>query len=777
MRPVPPVRSEAQGTQSPPVRPASYRSALRGLARLLGAARRGRPNPRTLPLALECRACRRTYRYEVETVYMDPAQAAPGPLIEDRIQCQGCGRWDDYTLTADAHAELLIESLRILSNSVSGKGTPRSPIVLVSLGLHDGQRMHPEDGLRDYERRLAEHPGDPGLHIGYANILRFLKRIDAAETSYRRALELDPYAAEAHASLAQLAAESGDVLEAARGFERCVSILPRGHFYRIPEAKREEFAAATKEDAKRFRELGRVAGGPVGGDADAGGASPHREVARPAVGRNAPCPCGSGKKFKKCCLPSQVAEPPTPTALDTGIRSAADEELSKYLVEFAARVPRRERDRAMVLYADVHPPSAGRAGDAHADAVGFMDWFINDYQLRSSGRTIVGEVLASRPHSLTPGARALLASWRDVPLNLYEVVAVEPGTAITVRELLGTGEHRVRDVRGSNALAHWDLVAARLIPIDGAMRIAAIVIVFRPEERPWLLAEIERRYDARRQAHPSDTVEQFLKADGLLFHRLAQALAERRRKQAEDLKAVTAEGHAVVFAKARYRMTDAPRALAALQAAEEFIPSEPGPGERACFVWLKLGESARLAVASGEVPEGAIQLSGAFCATPDAEPVPTLGEVRIRGSRLSLQCLSRQRLGWGKARLAELVGNAVRLEGEKFDAIDTRRAVAGRRSSASGRDADGDAGGFPSEADDETYRAIASRHLRDHYRRWIDQPLPALGGRSARQAARVLEQREALRTLLRRMENLEDRRRMTGAAFCDVSWIRRELEL
>lgn len=23
---------------------------------------------------------------------------------------------------------------------------------------------------------------------------------------------------------------------------------------------------------------------------------------KPIVGRNSPCPCGSGKKFKKCCL-------------------------------------------------------------------------------------------------------------------------------------------------------------------------------------------------------------------------------------------------------------------------------------------------------------------------------------------------------------------------------------------------------------------------------------------------------------------------------------------
>jgi hypothetical protein len=34
------------------------------------------------------------------------------------------------------------------------------------------------------------------------------------------------------------------------------------------------------------------------------------------VGRNDPCPCGSGKKFKKCCLDKQRVEPPTTVASD-----------------------------------------------------------------------------------------------------------------------------------------------------------------------------------------------------------------------------------------------------------------------------------------------------------------------------------------------------------------------------------------------------------------------------------------------------------------------------
>lgn len=588
MRPAPPDRIEAQGTPVASGQLARSRSPLQRLARLLAGGSRKRPSPRALRLALECRACGGTYEYEVERVYLDPAHAGADPLIHDRIQCRGCGRWDDYSLTPGARADILTESLRVLSHSVSGDRAPRSPVAVVSSGLQDGRRMHPEQGLRDYERRLGEHPDDPGLHVGRANILRFLKRFEAAAAGYRRAIELDPHAVEAHWSLAQLAAERGDVVEAARGFERCARVLPHGNFYRVPESQREDFIAALKEDAERFGRLARLAGdrvddvlpspgpcpepGPEGSrrlprepatghTIDAARSSPSRPLALPIVGRNAPCPCGSGRKFKVCCLPGRVTGPPGPTPQGAGVESAVDEELQRCLLEHAARVARRERDRATTLFAEARAPG-GAAEGAHADLAGFMDWFIHDYRLRPSSRTIVEEVLATRPNSLTHRARARLTSWQDRPVSLYEVVAVEAGTGITLRELFGPGRHEVRDVRGSRALARWDVVATRLIPIGGAMRIAATVLVFLPEEKAWLLEEVQRRFGAWRQTHPSAGVERFLKADGLLFHRLARELADRRRDNARNLKAVTAEGHPVVFAKARYTVTDPGRVRA-----------------------------------------------------------------------------------------------------------------------------------------------------------------------------------------------------------------------
>ncbi len=63
---------------------------------------------------------------------------------------------------------------------------------------------------------------------------------------------------------------------------------------RLPK---KELAALKRQLGVTVRELGKA---PVARlDGEAPGAGGQRKV-----GRNEPCPCGSGKKYKKCCLRS-----------------------------------------------------------------------------------------------------------------------------------------------------------------------------------------------------------------------------------------------------------------------------------------------------------------------------------------------------------------------------------------------------------------------------------------------------------------------------------------
>jgi hypothetical protein len=73
-------------------------------------------------------------------------------------------------------------------------------------------------------------------------------------------------------------------------------------------------------------------------------------------------------------------------------------------------------------------------------------------------------------------------------------------------------------------------------------------------------------------------------------------------------------------------------------------------------------------------------------------------------------------------------------------------------------------------------RDVEHQLLNDHYRRWLDEPLPALEGRSPREASRGT-QRDELELLLRGIENRVERAGRGGAAWPDLSWLREELGL
>jgi preprotein translocase subunit SecA len=99
-----------------------------------------------------------------------------------------------------------------------------------------------------------------------------------------------------------------------------LAFLMRVDVRRAPEPRREPpraRALATHAEVSAYAGA-TVAGGAEGAAAGAGagpGGAAIERVRRPApihrteprVGRNDPCPCGSGKKYKKCCLPKEQA--------------------------------------------------------------------------------------------------------------------------------------------------------------------------------------------------------------------------------------------------------------------------------------------------------------------------------------------------------------------------------------------------------------------------------------------------------------------------------------
>ena len=288
---------------------------------LPGAPRRDRTRAEDgIDLRLRCLACGYERSHHVARVYYDLNTADRRKrgeqtkysefIIPQRITCPKCGAVDQYELGTFAQIALMGELLRQgLGQDMTGaRVNPEdSPLQIIRFGLTDGRPMHPYDAREMYRQQVESEPGRSDLRVKYANVLEKLGYHEDAVIQYRKALELDPTNLEACVSLGQFYYGAGRVEEARWMLERVVELEPRSQ---LPRQKKEEFVEYARES------LAEMAGIPVvtrprlsPARVEDGRKGSVSVSARPLaagsgarkVGRNEPCPCGSGKKYKKCC--------------------------------------------------------------------------------------------------------------------------------------------------------------------------------------------------------------------------------------------------------------------------------------------------------------------------------------------------------------------------------------------------------------------------------------------------------------------------------------------
>lgn len=247
-----------------------------------------------LNLELKCRRCRRTYTYEVDEVKM-LSNAQGDYLISDEIHCKNCEAIDNYERTGNANLAVMGRNLALLAAGDKAlKRAKNGPIRFFETTKIGGKVRSIKETLDYYEELLAKKPNHVPYLIGYANSLMSAKRTDDAIPIYHKALEFDPLAVEALVSLGQNA-EAYERLEEAHSYlAKAVAVIDRGNYYRVSQDLWDFKMGVHDAYAQVAFKLGKnpdLMYQPIP-------ALPKKIK----VGRNDPCSCGSGKKYKKCCL-------------------------------------------------------------------------------------------------------------------------------------------------------------------------------------------------------------------------------------------------------------------------------------------------------------------------------------------------------------------------------------------------------------------------------------------------------------------------------------------
>ena len=461
--------------------------------------------------------------------------------------------------------------------------------------------------------------------------------------------------------------------------------------------------------------------------------------------RNAPCPCGSGKKYKRCCLPKDMAAAAAAFAYTSTDRDRA---LAR-LMKFAAR---KEFDQDHELGATLFwggPPAPDREDeferlvDSEAGTTAYLTWFAFDLDLEP-GRTPLDHFLERHGGGLSTGERAYLDRMRTSHVRLYEILAVRNDEGVELRDLLTDRDTFVRERLATRQLARWDLIAARVIEGPrGDLLFETIPCVFPPSCKEALVADLRRAEREWRQGPFAGDEAAFFRRFVLLLQRVwVEQVALPPRPTI-----VTVEGDPFVLTKAVFDVRDADRLAVILGGHAELATEEDGR-----FVWLAAGPGEQRRV---------------------------LGHFTLSGKRLTVETMSEKRAEGARTLVKDAAGDLVTYRATRVESVEPTLAeqrqaafAAGEKPAhAAGRDRAKRSSGLPPEEEAHMVREMLDRH----YHEWLDIPLPALGNRTPRHAARLKTVRPRLIEVLKTFDNHAERDRLEGRPAYDPAWLWEEL--
>ncbi len=446
------------------------------------------------------------------------------------------------------------------------------------------------------------------------------------------------------------------------------------------------------------------------------------------ISRNAPCPCGSGRKHKRCCLREQDQ-----------IRRASrlDDEVGRRIQDWSST--RFDVEIGVALEEFAGPERTIDDDDLQL----FASWFHDDRELQGGGTP--AERYAARA-DLPEDERAVAARIASARLGLFRVLVVDVGRSLVLQPLEGGPRLRVQSHTVSRDAVRWDILLGRVIDGDPAS-LWGPVRLFEPSDEPELVGETKRLVaSAPATGEPSRALR-----------RHAVELM-RFRPSSWDVAPsfFTLEGDPVAEGSATWQMRDARAARQRLRGLGRLGPGDPLEIDITLSREVLVGERPRL-------PPGAMVIEAGPADNLDSVPIATL---RLEARCLHVEAISERRLD----RAIEIVdadfGDIAELSERTVVSLEHR--ITGQHSSTTPvalphQD--------PSRAQE---RQVVGAYMTDRMRRWLDEPHPELDGRTPREAIKDERRGDVIR-LVRGIENAAERARRRGDAFADVAWMRSEL--
>ena len=451
------------------------------------------------------------------------------------------------------------------------------------------------------------------------------------------------------------------------------------------------------------------------------------------TGRNQPCPCGSGKKYKKCCM----ARAATPSQAFYYRRlSEAHDRLVKRLMKHAERTFGEDSVHQAMQEFLLWPETDEQISEDVLDRVAplFWPWYLFNWQqdsvaeeakpTGSRGRTAAELYAEKQGAKLDTLERRLIEAINRKPYSFWEVLSVDQGKGMGLKDALTGTPIAVEERSGSQYVQIGDLLFGRAVSVDGVGMLIGLAPTLIPPGRKADIIRLRKRLQKGSPPITDDTLSNWALEIREFFFSIDRALHTAPQLRNTD-------GNELEFHKLIYEVSSAEVAfqklcaLCATLTPEEICADgeidEKGRIMRVEFPWDRQGHNMISAM-----------------------PNTVLGRIVINGQRLTAEVNSAERAATLRREIDTRLGTEGRLRADEIQNLDMMMR----------RQADGAAEKEESPEQQELLQhpeiqAQVAEMFSRHWEGWVDQPIPALEGKSPREAVKTAEGREAVEALLK----------------------------
>ncbi|WP_159428948.1 YecA family protein [Tepidibacter formicigenes] len=234
------------------------------------------------------------------------------------------------------------------------------------------------------------------------------------------------------------------------------------------------------------------------------------------VGRNDLCPCGSGKKYKKCCLNKDKKTLMLKQKIDFSQKH--DRDISQKLYSYSRKEKfYDEYLKAQEKFFILNDKEINKKFSSF-----FNTYYLQDF-ITSMNKTIAISFYEENSNSLNVIEKNILKSKLKSYISIYEITSIEE-EKVVLKDLILNKETYVEDVNILKSLNVGELIIARIAKIVEVNRFLDTILSISPKIKDIIIKDITSIYENNKNTYKN--MDTFLIYNTNIFYKYIQQLLE-----------------------------------------------------------------------------------------------------------------------------------------------------------------------------------------------------------------------------------------------------------